>query len=285
MTDDLTSGGASRLSSAHQQWDELAVGWAMHALEPIDEHRFARHLTDCGRCLRTVQETQEAFGEVALALPGEAPPERVKQRLMAAVAAESGSDGPVSPPAEPERRTDPPAAPTPIERRSAGRGTRLLGLLAAAAVVAVLAILVGWNVRLHGQVEDAQASAAIRQELLNQLVVPGPPVTMTAMHSPGDNDAVAMLLVHHTGAKVMSMALEPNDASTQVYVLWGIRAGGSTPIALGTFDVSDTGTTINAVGSVATEFDQYDEYAISLEPGDAPPPAPTDQVAMGTVER
>lgn len=278
MTDDLTSGGASRLSNAHQDWDELAVGWAMHALEPADDHRFARHLTDCGRCLRTVRETQAAFGEVALALPGEAPPERVKQRLMAAVAAESETDRPMP---EPVR----PAAPTALERRSSGRGLRLVGLLAAAAVVAVLAVLVGWNVRLQGQVDDAQARAVARQELLDQLVVPGPPVTMTAMHSPGGTTAVAMLLVHHTGAKVMSMALEPNDAGTQVYVLWGLPADGSAPVALGTFDVTDTGTTLNAVGSVVTEFDQYDEYAISLEPGDVPPPAPTDQVAMGTVER
>ena len=36
----------------HRSWDELAVGWALHALEPEDEALFAAHLASCARCGR-----------------------------------------------------------------------------------------------------------------------------------------------------------------------------------------------------------------------------------------
>jgi hypothetical protein len=38
------------MSADHQRYDELAVGWALHALEPEDEAAFARHLSGCARC-------------------------------------------------------------------------------------------------------------------------------------------------------------------------------------------------------------------------------------------
>ena len=36
----------------HEVFDELAVGWALHALEPEDEAVFAQHLPGCERCAR-----------------------------------------------------------------------------------------------------------------------------------------------------------------------------------------------------------------------------------------
>ena len=40
----------------HGEWDALAVGWALSALDPEDEERFAEHLPDCARCTATVRE-------------------------------------------------------------------------------------------------------------------------------------------------------------------------------------------------------------------------------------
>ena len=34
----------------HEEWDALAVGWVLSALDPDDEARFADHLPGCDRC-------------------------------------------------------------------------------------------------------------------------------------------------------------------------------------------------------------------------------------------
>ena len=69
----------------HEVFDELAVGWALHALEPEDEALFARHLPDCPRCARTVAETEEVMAAMATDLPPAEPSEDLRARLRAGV--------------------------------------------------------------------------------------------------------------------------------------------------------------------------------------------------------
>ena len=92
----------------HGEWDALAVGWALSALDPEDEERFAEHLPGCARCTATVRESLYTVADLAYALPDEAPPASLKSRLMAAVAAEPRTPGPAP---EPEA----PAEPEPAE--------------------------------------------------------------------------------------------------------------------------------------------------------------------------
>jgi hypothetical protein len=77
----------------HGEWDALAVGWALSALDPEDEDRFADHLPGCARCTATVRESLYTVADLAYALPDEAPPPVLKSRLMAAVAAEPRGAG------------------------------------------------------------------------------------------------------------------------------------------------------------------------------------------------
>lgn len=86
----------------HGEWDALAVGWALSALDPADEELLAAHLPGCARCTATVRESLYTVADLAYALPDEAPPASVKTRLMAAVAAEPRTATPVSPPPEEE---------------------------------------------------------------------------------------------------------------------------------------------------------------------------------------
>ncbi|MGY1672865.1 anti-sigma factor domain-containing protein [Geodermatophilus sp. SYSU D00710] len=69
----------------HQAFDELAVGWALHALEPGDEAVFAPHLASCPRCARTVAETSEVMTALAGDLPPAEPSDRLRDRLRRAV--------------------------------------------------------------------------------------------------------------------------------------------------------------------------------------------------------
>jgi hypothetical protein len=82
----------------HGEWDALAVGWALSALDPADEELFAAHLQGCARCTATVRESLYTVADLAYALPDEAPPASMKTRLMAAVAAEPRAAAPASPP-------------------------------------------------------------------------------------------------------------------------------------------------------------------------------------------
>ena len=87
----------------HGEWDALAVGWALSALDPEDEGRFADHLPGCDRCAATVRESLHTVADLAYALPDEAPPPALKSRLMAAVAAEPRGAGLPAEPEEPEK--------------------------------------------------------------------------------------------------------------------------------------------------------------------------------------
>lgn len=86
----------------HGEWDALAVGWALSALDAADEELFAAHLEGCARCTATVRESLYTVTDLAYALPDEAPPAAMKTRLMAAVAAEPRTAAPEAPPVERE---------------------------------------------------------------------------------------------------------------------------------------------------------------------------------------
>ena len=88
----------------HAEWDALAVAWALSALDPEDEERFAEHLPGCTRCTATVRESLYTVADLAYALPDEAPPPSLKARLMAAVAAEPRTPGAAP---EPEAPVEP----------------------------------------------------------------------------------------------------------------------------------------------------------------------------------
>jgi hypothetical protein len=81
----------------HGEWDALAVGWALSALDPEDEERFAAHLPGCDRCTESVKDALHTVADLAYALPDEAPPPSLKTRLMAAVSAEPRESGAVPP--------------------------------------------------------------------------------------------------------------------------------------------------------------------------------------------
>ena len=72
-----------------------------------------------------------------------------------------------------------------------------------------------------------------------------------------------------------------NQAATTTYVLWGVGDDGAEP--LGTFDVDGSQIELRTVGSGLTGLDDFAQYAISLEPGQEAPSAPTEVVATGQV--
>jgi anti-sigma-K factor RskA len=279
----------------HSGWDELAVGWALHALEPEDETRFTDHLSGCTRCARTVAETTEVMAAMAGDLPQAEPSEALRDRLRAAVEqTEQLPPTPVAaePPAPPRPGRQPPPAraaaeatadlrpPPPaldVDPRPAWR--RLLPTALVAAVVAAVLSLGAWNVVLTSDRDAARATAAEQSQLLEALLAPG-----RAAIAPLTDEGreVATVVARGDRVQVVAEGLPVNDTGNSTYVVWGMDDG--TPVALGTFDVVTPQMDLRTVGSSATGLDRYSAYAISIEPGREAPSTPTVVVANGEVD-
>jgi hypothetical protein len=285
----------------HREWEELAVGWALHALEPDDEVRFAAHLPGCGRCARTVAETAEVMSAMAADLPAAEPSAGLRDRLLAAVE-ETGQvrherPAPVARRPEPAARPPLPAAPAEtgpdvrdeadlvdlgvpraeLPPRPPSTWRRVLPPALVAASIAAVLVLGAWNVVVTGQRQAAETAAAEQAAIVEALLAPG---RATIAPMTGDGREVATVVAREGRLQVVASGLAVNDEES-TYVVWGMRDGS--PVALGTFDVVSSQMDVRNVGSTGAGSGDYDEFGISIEPGRQAPPAPTEIVATGEV--
>ena len=61
---------------------ELAVGWALHALEPTEESLVAAHLPDCPTCANLVAQTEEIGAMLGLSVPEMIPSVELERRVL-----------------------------------------------------------------------------------------------------------------------------------------------------------------------------------------------------------
>jgi hypothetical protein len=247
---------------------ELAVGWALHSLEPAEESLVAAHLPDCPICARVASQTEEVGAMLGLSVPELIPSAELEQRILSVTGTRWGT--PVVPLASPT----PPARPIPRLSR-----LRFRELTAAAAVILVAAaVVLGVRVvQLDGQLDQAQRQATALSETVRSAADPAAlrvPLVAT------DGQPVGMVLASSNQVAVVPTRLPSNRVADQTYVLWGLA--GKKPIALGAFDVSGEAPQLHAVSS-ATKMGTFTGYAISLEPGRRAPAVPTEVVASGLV--
>jgi Anti-sigma-K factor rskA len=283
----------------HRAFDELAVGWALHALEPEDEAVFTAHLTGCDRCARTVAETHDVMAALATDLPQAEPSDALRDRLRAAVEDTEQLPAPAAPsapdlhplsPAERAAARHPVGGlrPVPVGGLRPPRTTRLpdtrpawrrvLPHALVAAAVAAMLVLGAWNVILTGDRDAARATAAEQSQVLDELLRPG---RATIAPLTNDGQTVATVVARDGQVQVVASDLPINDTRNSTYVVWGLGKGGA--VALGTFDVVIPRLDLRPVGSTETELTDYPVYAISREPGRAAPEMPSVVVAKGQV--
>lgn len=216
---------------AHEVFEELAVGYALAALEPADEHVFLAHLPSCAACERALAVHSDTLSHLAYDAPDLAPPASVLEGIRAGVQA-SGRAGALPAPnsigslAEARRRRT---------SRSAllKRGSAITGV--AAGIVLVVALVASnralqdrgaqstaLNSRLSGAVTSSMLDGAARVPLT------GP-----------DASVQAVALLKGDDVQLVVAGLAPNDRSKSTYVLWERSRMGSVR-ALGTFDVMST---------------------------------------------
>ncbi|MGY2085115.1 anti-sigma factor [Blastococcus sp. SYSU DS0539] len=262
--------------NGEHEYDELAVGWALHALEPADEALFSRHLATCDRCARTVAETSDVMAAMASDLPAAEPSPDLRARLRAAVEETEQLPPATTAPRPPAvaGSTAEHAGPRPVPRRQ----RRLLPRVLVAAAVAAVVGLGVWVVVLDRSRDELRSTVAAQEEVVAGLTLPGR--ATIAPLTAGDRQ-VATVVVRDDALQVVTDGLERNDPASMTYVVWGL--GDGDPVALGTFDVDGPQMEIRTVGSGATGIDDFPGYGISIEPGRQAPSAPTEVVATGQV--
>ena len=195
---------------SHSEFEELAAGYVLGALEPDDEHDFRRHLDGCAICEASVRELEAVVGELAYAVPPVDPPDTLWAGIRREIEPEAARRGVGATPwAAPRRR---------VSRRL------LPGLAAAAAILIVVALSV-WNLSLRDE------NAAIRNRLTaleqaTQLANDPSAKLVTMDEVPGPEGAQATVIASSRQDRgVLLVQSLPPLARDRVYELWGVPGG------------------------------------------------------------
>jgi anti-sigma-K factor RskA len=187
----------------HSDYEQLAAGYVLGALEPDDEHDFQRHLGGCAQCEAIVRELEGVVGQLAYAAPPVEPPETLWASIQREV--------------RPERR---PVQPLRPRRRA---GPWLVGLAAAAAIVAMVALGV-WNLNLRDEnVSYRQRVTALEEaaRLVNE-----PNTSRIALQGSAAGAQATVVASSPQDRGVLIVENLPPLQRGRVYELWGIPEGG-----------------------------------------------------------
>ena len=259
----------------HVLFEELAVGYALGALEPEDEERAAAHVRICGSCRAVVDASHGVAGEMAFAVPLVDPPSSLWSSIRDALPDDAFA-GTGRPAATAPRWMAP--APRAAVRTPSRPWQSLVG---AAAAVALIAGLGAWNVSLR-QGEDVSRLAANQAAVLR--LIEAPDTVRVPLSDPRDAVQGAAVLA---GGKVWLVidGLAANDTSDSTYVLWRTdHSGGVTAVA--PFDLGGHTTEVVDVGLIGADRADVSGFAVTLEKGRTMPEKPgSPTIVTGSVSR
>jgi len=242
---------------------ENAVGWALYALEPAEEHAIRAHLLTCPQCRATARDAEVVGAQLGAAFAQHEPPPALRERLLVAIAETP--------------RVAVRATPAPVSLASARHNRHGRGLLVAAAavVVALGAATTVLGVQVSSLTSQQQAQAA-GETMVRSIVAD--PAAKRAVLTNAAGKPTAMLITADAGAVMVPLAMAPNGTHDQ-YVAWGLDSSG--PRALASFDV-----TADSIGPMLLRWPSsahdLTRFAISVEPGRTLPAAPTNVIASGS---
>jgi anti-sigma-K factor RskA len=236
--------------SAHEQWEELAAGYVLDALEPDEEQALLDHLSNCADCRRVVDE--HAF--------------------VAAQLGQLAEDSDITPPSWSAIRsgivTDPSAPVVSLEDRRRHRRPPLLLGAAAAAVLLAGAGVVGWQLASGDSGEPSQSKTLAA-------CAASPSCHVVRLQS--DNTVAAYALAEK-GTVTMLPTHMAAPAAGHVYALWQLPRDGR-PTLVTVLRTVDNG--VSSAAPLVLPYADTAAFAVSVEPADVVPTTPTEVVATG----
>ena len=224
--------------------EALIGAYALDAVEPDERAAVEAHLVDCPRCRAELAEHLEAAS--FLSYGGAPAPEALWGRIVSALEEPPPAmrlevvGGPTRPPASP-------ASPVQEGARGGWTSRRLVGVLAAAAAVAVV-VMGAALVHQRSQIDDLHrnlaASALIRSAAQAQA---DPASQHLSLRSPSNGDVTATAVISPSGTGYLTASDLPALGSDRTYQLWG-ETGGKV-ISLGLLGRSPRLVAFSAHGS------------------------------------
>lgn len=233
--------------TSHDAWDELAAGYALHALEPDEELRFTEHLATCDECVALLRDHELVAAQLgSLAHADDDLPAPEWGAIRGAIV---GADAPVS---------------LEAHRRSRRRQPWLLGAAAAAVIVAAAGVVV-WQ---SGGSSTSPAERAL-QSCRHQAGC-----AVVRLHASRGADP-AVVLVSADRVTMVPLAMKPAPQGKE-YVLWQLlRSGAPTPVT------EITNASAPSSAGLVMPYADTAAFAVSVESAAVPPSQPTQVVAIG----
>ncbi len=259
----------------HQDVYELAPEYVLGTLDEMSRARILAHLSGCPACRAEVAAVSQTFDAMGRTVPDVAPPQGLRDRIVAIAAAETQRPGVVD-------------AAAPVRPIS---GTSVLSVAMRIATVAVLAVaLWQWAAARQEVIELRQRVAELQAETGDLLVArvsleeqvrtvthqtqvlrASDMITYTLAAQPVAAGAHARAYVSHKDGMVFTAEGLPAAPTGKVYQLWVIV--NAKPISVGVFLPDATGR-VHAVMDTPPITAMPGTVAVTLEPtGGLPQPS------------
>jgi hypothetical protein len=274
----------------HDEALDFAASFVLGALRDDEMAGVRAHLASCPESHDEFVELAGVVAVLQAAVQPVAPPPALKDRIMAAAAADLEARGqqaqraaavPQARAAEaPPAGVPAPEGGSPARPSLLPRDRRPFGLSWAFGIAAVLAIalLGAWNLSLQTQLSSAQA---YERQVASVLDAAARPDALAAvMRSASGDGPAGLAAVTSDGVMRIAMRDLAPTTGTEVYEAWLI-AGEQAPVPLGEFQVGSTGIGYLETGGLPAEPGIV--LALTREPNaDATAPSSTP-VSLGTV--
>jgi anti-sigma-K factor RskA len=244
----------------HAATRDLLGAFALGAVDAEEAASVRAHLATCAECQAEMAELWLAVDSLPDAIEPMDPPPALRDRIAAAIMAESAAPNPLALSVTPSTEPVPtiataPPVPEPI-RKPASFWSRATPWAAAAAILLLLSAgLLVWNLRLREQMATAPATETIALAPTDA----APEARGEVTYLPQDD--LFILDVRDLPP------LEPD----QVYEVWLIGEDG-VPAPAGVFDQPTD------QHAIVADRDHYDTLAITAEPGPLGTEAPTGEI-------
>lgn len=261
----------------HERWEELAVAFALDALEPSEESSFLGHLDDCARCGAVVEDVAATAAALALTVDPAVPSDRLRSSLFAEVARTEQVPQPAARPVLPRDRSGevvPLVRSTSSRRRWSAPPAQWL-VAAAAGVALILGI---------GAVAQLSAGSSPKQKAVAAAFVACAknPQCKEIRLTSDNQQVVATVLVMNGRAKIVTDGLAANPASSTTYVLWAQHTQGAAK-SVGVFDVPRGGPSVHELDALPWPMEDTAAFMVTREAGNTAPSSGSTPLAKGSV--
>jgi anti-sigma-K factor RskA len=262
--------------SGHGRFDELAAGYAVHALDAGEVLLFVRHARQCGRCQRALAGYADVTAAMAELAPAAEPSPALAERIIAVATGDLVSGDPrairaSSTAPSPDESWNLPSPLVLSLRRRRPRLVRVAAAAAAAAVVIGGGIWGGLAATSSGGMAPPSLAECVHSHRCTEVVL-----TASATHR-----AAAKVIIGDGAVYMEPTAMSANPGD-EIYVLWQLT-GEHTPLAVGSFDIKPGMHGPVRIGGLAAPYRSTWAFAVSLEHGRTIPPKPSHPIALGQV--